>query len=988
MSTSKESVDGLDPDYAAPATIDPTRQELHEKNARANAARTITDIVEREFSREIDSKEKEVLLIQDRLHKALKTLHLLRYVVITDFYNRKQCLPSNGVESSEQTRIHPAVKKLLGKAPRQFDFMCLENNFGGPLESFPSTEKVNSEVPSTNGSRKRHYQLVDLEEKPVEDVKENGPQPKKIPRYIPPKCTLPEPSCPSRGIHHKIRRRVVVGNVSKWIPPDWREDGVSHKWMVYVRGDKENPGIGDFVSKVRFFLHPSYRPNDIIEVASPPFHLTRRGWGEFPIRVQLHFKNTSNKPMDVIHHLKLDRTYTGLQTLGAETVVDVWIYPIDPISSTSTTSSSMGSNLNDKSNSTYETESSIQDVPVNNLEPDCLSVKEEPVSSAESVEIKDFIATESEIEDLKKTEQSILHILLDHNYSIPFDSTNGENDFQHGSAFQSDLSPAEEIPSDRLNKQSRSEACSEKTQSHENSQSILINQQKQSHSSQINNDSSNCTLVRLIPLGTSKQSSEAVSEVHKLNCSIEKSYVPKLTSSLLKNPSQFQPLEISIPPAFAPTGCKKIQVVFKNGKLIPSVGSSKCDSIMNQTLRSNFSTSIIKPSGIAKSVLAVPSASAASKFVEIKPSSSLLLTNSGTPAGANWVPALQIANSVETQEYYDLQNPSNSSDCTRVNKPVKPKVTIGKDKYKILSKKDLYDKDIRLIEEVRLEDTISVLKFIIRRIPLITENASDPEYRRMHVYACASEGDFFSYNIGRQRAMEWYRAKTVRSFLKKKVSEENLWSIKEILIWARLHGFTPTRSSISSGQPDHETAKKLPSTIVSTCTDSKFFDEWLEENGENSRRPSNDEDAIEVDVVSVVEEKPKRRGLKGADLLDFSPLPNPEDTIVLELPEKLQPMHSFVCETASEIGVALPPETIIPGVIYPAAGHAMLRAVQCFMDDLLRLSLAKAHERTTGNQYPETILLDDVRGALFGREEFDLFTSAGLGSRQRKDFGG
>ncbi|XP_063425180.1 YEATS domain-containing protein 2-like isoform X2 [Mytilus trossulus] len=93
--------------------------------------------------------------------------------------------------------------------------------------------------------------------------------------------------------------------------------------MVYVRGSKEEPRIDHYIKKVWFFLHPSYRPNDLVEVSQPPFHLTRRGWGEFPVRVQLHFKDQRNKRVDIIHQLKLDRTYTGLQTLGSETLVDI-----------------------------------------------------------------------------------------------------------------------------------------------------------------------------------------------------------------------------------------------------------------------------------------------------------------------------------------------------------------------------------------------------------------------------------------------------------------------------------------------------------------------------------------------------------------------------------------------------------------------------------------------------------------------------------------
>ncbi|KAF7662717.1 hypothetical protein LDENG_00227650 [Lucifuga dentata] len=96
--------------------------------------------------------------------------------------------------------------------------------------------------------------------------------------------------------------------------------------MVYVRGSRREPSIDHFVKKIWFFLHPSYKPNDLVEVSEPPFHLTRRGWGEFPVRVQIHFKDPRNKRIDIIHQLKLDRTYTGLQTLGAETVVDVELH--------------------------------------------------------------------------------------------------------------------------------------------------------------------------------------------------------------------------------------------------------------------------------------------------------------------------------------------------------------------------------------------------------------------------------------------------------------------------------------------------------------------------------------------------------------------------------------------------------------------------------------------------------------------------------------
>jgi hypothetical protein len=47
------------------------------------------------------------------------------------------------------------------------------------------------------------------------------------------------------------------------------------------------------------------------------------GWGEFPVRIQLHFVDPKNKPINVIHQLKLDRETPGLPCLGSETCVDV-----------------------------------------------------------------------------------------------------------------------------------------------------------------------------------------------------------------------------------------------------------------------------------------------------------------------------------------------------------------------------------------------------------------------------------------------------------------------------------------------------------------------------------------------------------------------------------------------------------------------------------------------------------------------------------------
>ena len=67
---------------------------------------------------------------------------------------------------------------------------------------------------------------------------------------------------------------------------------------------------------------------------TPPFTLIKRGWGEFPMHVQIHFKDARSKRVDISHLLKLDWTQTGLQTFGGETTVDAQLIlkPADFIS--------------------------------------------------------------------------------------------------------------------------------------------------------------------------------------------------------------------------------------------------------------------------------------------------------------------------------------------------------------------------------------------------------------------------------------------------------------------------------------------------------------------------------------------------------------------------------------------------------------------------------------------------------------------------------
>lgn len=63
------------------------------------------------------------------------------------------------------------------------------------------------------------------------------------------------------------------------------------------------PELSSFISKVKFILHPSYAPDNVVELTSPPFQVSRLGWGEFPVRAVITFHDARNKSVELVHNL-------------------------------------------------------------------------------------------------------------------------------------------------------------------------------------------------------------------------------------------------------------------------------------------------------------------------------------------------------------------------------------------------------------------------------------------------------------------------------------------------------------------------------------------------------------------------------------------------------------------------------------------------------------------------------------------------------------
>lgn len=117
------------------------------------------------------------------------------------------------------------------------------------------------------------------------------------------------------GSRFYVKRRVVVGNVSKYLPEEKRDPRLKdfpYKWMIYVDGTPKPEDITAYIAKVEFHLHESYKPNHVVTVSEAPFHLSRYAWGETQIKVRLFFHDERNKPVEVYHRLAVSCLFASI----------------------------------------------------------------------------------------------------------------------------------------------------------------------------------------------------------------------------------------------------------------------------------------------------------------------------------------------------------------------------------------------------------------------------------------------------------------------------------------------------------------------------------------------------------------------------------------------------------------------------------------------------------------------------------------------------
>ncbi|RHY31084.1 hypothetical protein DYB32_003769 [Aphanomyces invadans] len=138
-----------------------------------------------------------------------------------------------------------------------------------------------------------------------------------------------------------VSKAIAYGSVATYLGRK-SEETKTHRWHIYVRGIA-NEDLSYMISKVVISLHSSFanpvrgitttrhtehgarsiafsisadtfpdlvpdgslNPSSFVVLTEPPYEVSEYGWGEFETRIQIHFQDPDEKPVDKIHMLVL-----------------------------------------------------------------------------------------------------------------------------------------------------------------------------------------------------------------------------------------------------------------------------------------------------------------------------------------------------------------------------------------------------------------------------------------------------------------------------------------------------------------------------------------------------------------------------------------------------------------------------------------------------------------------------------------------------------
>ncbi|XP_057321667.1 uncharacterized protein LOC130665349 [Microplitis mediator] len=1091
-----------DPDYAIAGPSN--QQKIYQETALINKTKRVNGVIEREFDKSIEEKEKEILLINDRLHEAIRTLSLLRYAIVSEFYNRKECQGASGSES-KQSRIHPAIKQNIGKAPRTLrrrvgdnlpstsdsaaassaadDSNCLGNGWGDKSGVEMQTNGVggknhhdlgfnsqnldsnlqkpgfshqkinlnhqdfnqNHQVPGF--SLKNHQDLTQNHQIPNgnpnnhQDIDQNHHHQQELnfnhqnldqdhkilglnnqdlglnhQHYQESSLNHQIPSLNHQqyqglsdsyqvpGLSHQFHQ--VPGQNHQELGQNHQMPGLKHQHhqvpglnhqgkninyqnLGLIHQNDQVPGLNHLESSIKYQDSAlNHQNHQVLGLNHQATSIKLPNPGLSYKNHQVPGVNNTNHQLPGQHHQppvhnhqasapshenqtlkrKIDHEHSNIRSkksrlsLDSNTELEPQrgdVFKISKVLVIGNIASPIHpmDRQDDKYTHKWQVyvrgpiDDSIGEFVskvVFHLHPsfkpnDLIEIDRPPFTLVRRgwghfpIHISVFFKNK-----FNPPAYFVHNLTLDHVsekvYAVKIYPTNYQpinydsvNNFVN-SDDENLLEPEDINVRDDINVSKNSNKPPNKPDKFKKIHSIYL----EHNYINLNNIGENNKTIRHSPGKNthpkniynnhgSIKNDKINRPVKNINGRVDNNENKNI---LISSGAVYEPLEIKIPDLHETMKNSVKQVLVFNDKQIPLNFNHKGET---KKFKGNSNgVSILKKNNINGDINGRKNGI----NITIDPAKSLML------------------NVQDSEPALKLSTVGNSNFRGRV-KAVDKK------------RKNINGRSVKLIEElkeIKGNDVEEIVKFLAKRLPIVTPEAGDAEYKKNYPYVCRTADEFLGFNVGKQRSAEWYRAKEIRSLLRYRVREEEIWTTKEILMWCRFNGYTVMRSREVSKSP----GKGEREEDGSSCTEPKELVEWIQRMKETGMEKE------EIEIVDV----------EGESLdVEVKVKEEKKDCCVkLEVEEDVARMNCFVYETARQVGVSIEDEEIEEGVSDCAAGRVVVKAVECLLEDLLRSSLSKAWERNNYKHCPDIITVNDIRKAISERDEFDIFTNSGLGT--------
>lgn len=188
----------IDPDYAVlnrTARQETSEYVLNQRAQQSSAVKKIRDVIEKQCNDEIESVESDVLEIDKRLNESRLLLDRLRASLLISYYDKSKSnhYSQSGNDKQEQPGIHPAIKTEIGKVS--------PSNRGG--FEVASSRRKSAPVDKEMSENKLSHSTKPAENYNARQIKKKESQ---------------------NLLCQKQTHRVIVGNVSKYLPVDSRQE--------------------------------------------------------------------------------------------------------------------------------------------------------------------------------------------------------------------------------------------------------------------------------------------------------------------------------------------------------------------------------------------------------------------------------------------------------------------------------------------------------------------------------------------------------------------------------------------------------------------------------------------------------------------------------------------------------------------------------------------------------------------------------------------